>query len=496
MTTTATTTETPVPTPARPGRLRAAWRPDRTSVAPRATLVAALGAGAVAAVTLDPSLVSIAYLLTGAAVAATAFVTVAPRPTALQVWAVAAALALLAVAAIRGAGWLVLVCVAASWVVGSVALVGGRTWTGLALAQVSLWCTPTRLVGWVHRGRARYPSASRVRPGRVLAVAAVSACLVLLFGALFVSADPEFGRLFESVVPSVGLGNPIPHLVLGVLVAGAALASAYLRRRSPRFDALAPAPARPLARWEWAVPVALLDLLFAAFVAVQLRVLFGGDGHVMGTDHLTYADYARQGFWQLSAVTVLTLLVVAVAVRRIDTTAPRDRRLARVALGPLCLLTLVVVASAVHRMALYESVFGFTRLRLGVMATELWLGAVFVALLVAGVRITGRWLPRAVLASAVLGTLAFAAINPDGHIADRNVARYAETGSIDVSYLRGLSVDAVPALDRLPEPVRSCALLGIGVGGDASGFAYNAARSRAAQILRERPVGSCDLGLW
>jgi hypothetical protein len=240
----------------------------------------------------------------------------------------------------------------------------------------------------------------------------------------------------------------------------------------------------------------LLDVLFAAFVAVRLRVFFGGDGHVLGTDNLTYAGYARQGFWQLSAVTVLTLLVIAIAVRRIDTTEPRDRRLARASLGPLCLLTLVVVASAVHRMSLYENVFGFTRLRLGVMATELWFGVVFVLLLVAGIRMTGRGLPRAVLASAVLGTLAFAAVNPDAYIADRNVQRYGETGSIDVIYLRGLSVDAVPALDRLPEPVRSCALLGIGVGGDASGFAYNAARSRAAQILRERPVGTCYLGQW
>ncbi|MFC4602419.1 DUF4153 domain-containing protein [Rhodococcus kronopolitis] len=485
-----------MPTPARPRRRPSAWRPDRTSMAPRATVTAALGAGAVAAVALDPSVVSIAYLLTGAAVAATAFVTVVPRPTPAQVGALLAALALLAVAGVRGADWLAVVCVVASWMVGSVALVGGRTWTGLALASVALWCTPARLVGWVRRGRSRHARESTVRPGRVLAVAAVSTCLVLLFGALFVSADPEFGRLFERVVPAVGLGNPLPHLVIGVLVAGAALAATYLRRRSPRFDSLAPAPARPLARWEWAVPLALLDLLFAAFVAVQLRVLFGGDGHVLGTDGLTYADYARQGFWQLSAVTVLTLLVIAVVVRRIDTTARRDRRLARVALGPLCVLTLLVVASAVHRMALYESAFGFTRLRLGVMAAELWLGVVFVALLVAGVRMTGHWLPRAVLASAVVGTLAFAAINPDGYIADRNVQRYTETGNIDVAYLRGLSVDAVPALDRLPEPVRSCALRGIGVGGDASGFAYNAARSRAAQILRERPVGPCDFGQW
>ncbi|UNQ33712.1 DUF4153 domain-containing protein [Prescottella equi] len=469
---------------------RDVWRRDRTSVAPRATMAAALGAGAVATLTVQTPAASVAYVLTGAAVAATAFGTVRPRPTPAQLVAVAGALALLAVAAIRGADWLVALCVVASWVVGSLALVGGWTWTGMMLGALGLWFTPVRLVGWVQRGRSRRGTESRVKPGRIAAVTALSAALVALFGALFVSADPEFGRLFDDLLPDVRVTNPGGRVLLGLLVAGVALAATYLRRRTPRFDALAPAPGRSIAAWEWAAPLVLLDLLFAGFVAVQVPVLFGGDDHVQGTAGLTYSHYARQGFWQLAAVTVLTLLVIAVVVRKFDRTARRDRALGRVLLGALCALSLVVVASAVHRMALYENEFGFTRLRLGVMAAELWLGAVFVLLLVAGIRMSGRWLPRAVLASAAVGLLGFAVLNPDGYIAERNVHRYTETGRIDLAYLQGLSVDAVPALDRLPEPARSCALGGIGVGG-ATGFDYNAARARAHEILEARPLGPC-----
>ncbi|WP_233281785.1 DUF4153 domain-containing protein [Prescottella equi] len=473
---------------------RDVWRRDRTSMVPRATLVAALGAGVIATLILQTSVVSIAYLLTGAAVAVTAFANVRPRPTAFQLATVAGALALLAVAAVRGAEWLVALCVVASWVVGSVALVGGWTWTGLALASVALWLTPVRLVGWVERGRNRLSIGTGVKPGRVIAVTAISVALVALFGSLFVSADPEFGRLFESVVPDVRVSNPLGRLLVGCFVAVAALAAAYLRRRPPTFDALAPRPGRPAARWEWAVPLALLDTLFAGFVAVQVRVLFGGDRHVQDTDGLTYANYARQGFWQLAAVTVLTLLVVAVAVRKVDRGSVGDRVSARLLLGMLCVLTLVIVASAVHRVSLYESEFGFTRLRLAVMAAELWLGVVFVLLIAAGIRMSARWLPRAVLVSAAVGLLGFAAINPDGYIAERNVQRYADTGDIDVQYLRGLSVDAVPALDQLPEPARSCALWSIVVDDEPAWFEYNAARSRAQEILRARPVGPCSFG--
>ncbi|WP_433605948.1 DUF4153 domain-containing protein [Prescottella agglutinans] len=478
---------------------RAVWRPDRTSLAPRATMAAALGAGALAALTVQTAAASIAYLLTGAAVAATALATVRPRPTPLQVATVLGALALLAVSAVRGADWLVALCVVASWAVGSIALVGGWTWTGLAFASLALWFTPPRVAGWVRRGRARARTGRGVKPGRVVAVTAISVALVALFGSLFVSADPEFGRLFDAAMPDVRVTNPVGRLLLGFLVALTALAATYLRRRTPSFDALAPGPGRSVARWEWAVPLALLNVLFAGFVAVQVRVLFGGQRHVRDTDGLTYANYARQGFWQLAAVTVLTLAVVAIAVRKVDRGSVADRVLARVLLGLLCGLTLVIVASAVHRMSLYENEFGFTRLRLGVMATELWLGVVFVLLLGAGVRFSGRWLPRAVLASAAIGLLGFAALNPDGYIAERNVQRYADTGRLDVAYLQRLSVDAVPALDRLPEPARSCALLGVDVGGSAAGFDYNAARARAHEILEARPIGPCEVsstGRW
>ena len=64
--------------------------------------------------------------------------------------------------------------------------------------------------------------------------------------------------------------------------------------------------------------------------------------------------------------------------------------------------------------------------------------------LVAGIRLRAAWLPRAVVAAGVLALLGLAAANPDGLIADRNVARFEQTGRIDESYLADLSADAVP----------------------------------------------------
>jgi hypothetical protein len=179
---------------------------------------------------------------------------------------------------------------------------------------------------------------------------------------------------------------------------------------------------------------------------------------VLTTHGLSYAEYARQGFWQLLAVTVLTLAVVAAATRFAPRETPRDRLLLQGLLGPLCVMALVVVASAMHRMSLYEEAFGFTRLRLGVQAIEVGLGAVLVLVLVAGVRLQGSWLPRATVAVASLVLVGLTALDPDAYIARRDVDRFERTGKIDLAYLGSLSADAVPALSRLPEGMRGCAV--------------------------------------
>ena len=80
--------------------------------------------------------------------------------------------------------------------------------------------------------------------------------------------------------------------------------------------------------------------------------------HVLDTAGLTYAEYARSGFAQLLAVAALTFAVIAAARRWAAAAA------AAALLAALCVLTLVVLASALKRLGLYEETYGFTRLRL------------------------------------------------------------------------------------------------------------------------------------
>jgi hypothetical protein len=154
-------------------------------------------------------------------------------------------------------------------------------------------------------------------------------------------------------------------------------------------------------------------------------------------------------------------------------------------LGLLCALTIVIVGSAFHRLRLYESAFGLTRLRLTAEAFALWLGGTFALLLLFGALRRPATFPRAVLAWVAVALVAFSIANPDARVAERNIERWRETGRIDLDYISKLSADATPALSRLPAPLRDEALTEIGeeLSRDEPWSSANLSRIRARDLL-------------
>ncbi|WP_236718578.1 DUF4153 domain-containing protein [Actinoplanes sp. TFC3] len=399
----------------------------------------------------------------------------------------AATIALLAVSTVRAAGWLVLLCLAPAFLTGILAVAGGRTTKGILL---TVWAAPAaafRSVPWLKSG-ARGPGSGGVR---IAATVGVSLALLIVFGTLFASADAAFAGVVDAVIPDLDVATALRWILLftvGLLVLGGA---AYLRAAPPDLSGLDSQHRRRVARLEWSIPLSLLVLLFAVFVGIQLTVLFGDSQHVLTTEGLTYAEYARTGFWQLLLVTGLTLLVLAGAARWAPRDTRTDRVLIRSVLGTLAVLTLVIVGSALHRMDLYADTYGLTRLRLLVPLCEAWLGVVFLMILMAGIRLRTAWLPRAVVAAGVLALLGLAAANPDRLIAERNIVRAHDVGSIDIAFLSTLSVDAVPALDKLPPADRNCALrlMAAQLGErDGDWRTWSWSREEARKILDAHPV--------
>ena len=464
----------------------ALWAPARAprTPAPLSLAVRALTAGAVAAAAVPGHRVGVG-LVVAVLVVALVVTPVARLRTPSGAALAATAAGLVLVAAVRDAGWVVGTCLLAALACWSLLLSDGRRWGEAALGTLAVPAAWVPAVAWVLRPLGALGRGHRASAVPALRGAAVALGLLAVFGGLFLTADAAFRELVGRLaVPTPGLslvGRALALLAAAGLVGAAATVLCVAMPPTP------PArDVRPLRPVEWVLPLLALDMLFAAFVAVQATVLFGGRDHVLATAGLTYAQHARQGFGQLVVVALLTLAVVAVTVRVV----PRPDRRVQVLLGVLCLLTLVVLASASRRLGLYEQEYGFTRLRVSVDAAIAWLGAVLVLVMAAGLRRRAAWLPRAVVLSAAAGLLVFAAADPEARIAARNAERFTTTGDLDVGYLAGLSADAVPALARLPEPQRSCALAGRQVAADPWA-GWNASRDAARDVLLAAPVATC-----
>jgi two-component system, OmpR family, sensor histidine kinase BaeS len=389
-------------------------------------------------------------------------------------------LLLAATTVVRDADWIVLPCLLAGGALCVSGVTGARTLGGFVVSGLAWPLAGLRGLPWLGRTLARTTGLGH--RAALLRTVAWSVVGLLVFGALFISADALLAEWSSRLLPDLSLGSFVVRAFLAVAVGGTVLAAAYLALDPPRVNAAGPGIRPVTHRFEWLAPVLVVDAVFAAFLIAQAAVVFGGHDYLRRTTGLTYAAYVHQGFGQLTVATALTLLVVWAASRKVPRDAPADRVWLRASLGLLCVQTLVVVASALHRMDLYQDAYGFTRLRLLVDVFEGWLGLLVVAVLGAGIGLRASWWPRFALVSGVVALLGLAAVNPDAWIARHNLDRYAATGTVDWTYLRSLSDDAFPVLADLPADQRRCALANLTSSGH-DWLEWNLGRARAADRL-------------
>ena len=378
-------------------------------------------------------------------------------------WLVPVALLFAACVAWRASAALVFLYVLAFLAAASLALLRARTGR-LRLAGLSEYLlggicaavlssagplpVAAREVEWrqVAQGRWRAPALAATR-GVFLA-----APLLILFGALFAAADAVFQSLLSDLF-GFDVAEALGHLSLTVALAwfsaGALWVSllaqgrANLIVRRPEFLSLGIV--------EVGTVLGLLDLLFLAFVAVQVRYLFGGAERVVSTAGLTYAEYARRGFFELVTVTAIALPTLLLAHWLLRADDRRGERTFGILAGTLVALLFVVMASALQRMYLYVDEYGLTQLRFYVTAFVAWLAVVLAWFILTVLRGRRDRFAFGALVTAFAAVLAINAVNPDAFVARTNLDRMHDGERFDAYYLTCLSADAVPVIvEALP----------------------------------------------
>ena len=278
--------------------------------------------------------------------------------------------------------------------------------------------------------------------------------VLIIFLFLFASADLAFADNLEKMLELLNiehLGEYFLRLLLIFLIANAFLGLILFEQKSAQkkdyVGEKKPFIKPFLGTIESGIILTSVLLLFITFIAFQFRYFFLNQTAITQLGY-TYSEYARQGFGELIAVSVISLgLILSIDTITASHTRQRSQFLSWLHSG-LILGNLIILISAFMRLFLYESAYGFTRLRTFSHLFIIWLG---ILLLAVGVLV---WLRKIrlftnIMIVCVLGfVVSLNILNTDAMIVNQNIKRTQQTDRLDGSYLGSLSTDAVPALVR------------------------------------------------
>jgi len=278
---------------------------------------------------------------------------------------------------------------------------------------------------------------------------------------LLASADPIFNNRLLNLFSWFDIENLGEYIFrfFYILVLGYMILSAYyfgaVTSKKWGEKAIGKGPIKPfLGSIEAGVVLGSVNLLFLFFVILQFTYLFGGKANIT-LEGFTYAKYARRGFFELLGVVLISLLLFY----GLSLFTKRETKAKRWIFSGLGLFLLVLVGviltSAYTRLSLYESAYGFTRLRTLTHVFMLWTGGLLVGVALLEVRQRMDRLALLLIAFILGFGLTINLLNLDRFIVKQNVSRASDPQqaeaevALDTGHLFSLSYDSIPPLVEL-----------------------------------------------
>jgi len=325
--------------------------------------------------------------------------------------------------------------------------------------------------------------------------------IVFVFASLLSLSDRRFSLAWSNTMrwDMADLGQLLIYFVAGLMLCLAAFRRPQTGEYANFPDLL---PKRTFAHMEVMLVLIMVNVLFASYVAIQFSYFFGGDELIQLQKGLTYAQYARKGFFELVLLAMLVIPMLLVLhwfewKRDLSPEQASDENNVHwtffLALSTMVFLMLLIEASAIYRMVLYTHSYGLTELRLYTSVFMLWLIGLLVALPILLMRQRMAYVPVAILYAVCLVAL-LNVINPERFIVQYN----ASAGKTDLHYaVTYLSADAIPAvLTQLSDhPLRCNTLHQLQRKTSMQDWrAWNAARANASHLIQQkRQAWNCSL---
>ncbi|HXD10599.1 MAG TPA: DUF4173 domain-containing protein [Anaerolineales bacterium] len=320
-----------------------------------------------------------------------------------------------------------------------------------------------RPLGFAAEVRRERPATSEKRGSHLwsyLRGVVIALPIIAIFASLLSSADPIFADRFKAFIDLFNLDN-LPEYIFRlvyILLFAYAFAGTFLHaaQRSneqvdekPRFSPF-------LGFTESEIVLGSVVILFAAFVAIQFQYFFGGQSNIH-IEGYTYSEYARKGFGELVTVAFFSLLMLlglgSITRRETDAQKRLFSTLGVVLVG----LVIVMLVSAFQRLVLYETAYGFSRLRTYTHVFMLWLALLLITVVVLEIMRRERMAGFAMILASLGFVISLNLLNVDGFIVKQNIQRELRGAAnksltqggrveLDSQYFLDLSDDAIPDL--------------------------------------------------
>ncbi len=284
-----------------------------------------------------------------------------------------------------------------------------------------------------------------------LCVAVIPTAIVILL----LSYDESFTNLLDRIFSFSweNVGEVIRDLVIGFFVAvllfGALFGVKQRRERTDSSEKAEGLNTHVLPKALLCAAVTPILAVYVIFFISQWDYYVSAFTHVLPGD-LTYAAYAREGFFQLCTVCALNalfLLLFHLLMRRPSKERDPIRGIYSIVIS---VFTLILIATAMAKMMLYIDSYGLTQKRVYASWLMLMLGVMFILVLIATAIRKLRLIPALVL-TAVLCFGLISIPDVDALIASYNVDTYlaGELNDVDVESLAEYGSSSVPALVKL-----------------------------------------------
>ncbi len=193
-----------------------------------------------------------------------------------------------------------------------------------------------------------------------------------------------------------------------------------------------------------------ISLCYLLYLFSQLAYFFSAFKGFLPNGEITYAEYARKGFFEMCVIAVINLILVFLALILSKKRNGKVCHSIKAIATFIAVFTLIIIATAISKMALYIDAYGMTILRLTTSAFMIFLGIVFISVILR-IYILKINIVKTALISAGCIILVLGTVNVNSVCAKYNYESYmaGKLETIDVQALYDLGDEGIPYIVKL-----------------------------------------------